>query len=36
MWNTGCNVVYNETPKRLLKIVDGEDQRVGCQACGSP
>jgi hypothetical protein len=26
MWNTGCNVVYNRTDKRLLYIVDGEDQ----------
>ena len=25
MWNTGCNVVYNRTAKRLLYIVDGED-----------
>lgn len=24
MWNTGCNVIYNRTPKRLLYIVDGE------------
>jgi hypothetical protein len=26
MWNTGCNVVYNRTDKRLIYIVDGEDQ----------
>jgi hypothetical protein len=25
MWNTGCNVVYNRTAKRLLYLVDGED-----------
>src|SRR4051812_25084312 len=26
MWNTGCHVIYNRTPKRLLYVVDGEDQ----------
>jgi hypothetical protein len=26
VWNTGCNVVYNRTAKRLLRIIDGEDQ----------
>jgi hypothetical protein len=26
MWNTGCNVIYNRTAKRLLYVVDGEDQ----------
>lgn len=25
MWNTGCNVIFNRTVKRLLHIVDGED-----------
>ena len=25
MWNTGCNVVYNRTTKRLLYVVDGEN-----------
>jgi hypothetical protein len=25
MWNTGCNVIYNRTAKRLLYVVDGED-----------
>lgn len=27
MWNTGCNVVYNRTEKRLLYVVDGEDPK---------
>ncbi len=27
MWNTGCNVVFNRTEKRLLYVVDGEDPK---------
>ena len=40
MWNTGCNVIYNRTAKRLLYVVDGEDTKKaadsGDRQVGSP